>query len=89
MSDSSRNSLLPLIDEIKWAAEAASSKGPQGHAEVLRRINDCLLAAETPLETIYRIGHQVCDTYAYILFSVLAFSKFDLLHSHGKTRPFA
>lgn len=59
MSNFSNDSLLPLIDEIKRAAEATSSKGPEGHAELLSRINDCLLAAETPLETIYRIGHQV------------------------------
>lgn len=59
MANLPSNSLLPLIDELKRAAEAAPSKGPEGHAELLSRINDCLLAAETPLETIYRIGHQV------------------------------
>ena len=59
MSNSSSDLLLPLIDNIRRAAKAESSKGSEGHAELLSTINDCLLAAETPLETIYRIGHQV------------------------------
>ena len=65
MAEPSTALLLPLIDDIKRAAEAASSKGPEGHAELLRSINGCLVAAETPLETIRRIGYQVRNHLTY------------------------
>lgn len=61
MADDSNSLILASIEKLKEVAEAAPSKGAQGHAELLRGINDCLLATETPLETIYRIGHQVRD----------------------------
>lgn len=84
MAELSNSLLLPLIDDIKRAAEAAPSRGPEGHAELLRRINDCLIAAETPLETIRRIGYQVRnDCYLRWLLSSL-FSRFDSWHSRGK-----
>lgn len=53
------NSLfLPLIDEIRELAANDSSNETGTHTQILSRIHALQLAVETPLETIYRIGHQ-------------------------------
>lgn len=52
-------SLLLLIENVKNAAVAASSGGQAEHVRLLSTISSLQLAAEEPLETMYRIGHQV------------------------------
>ena len=51
---------LPLVDCIKDAL-ATADRDSDGHAQVLADISRLQLMVETPLETIYRIGHQVQD----------------------------
>ena len=53
-----QTSFLPLIDEIRELAASDSSREPCTHTQILTNIHALQLAAETPLETIYRIGHQ-------------------------------
>lgn len=59
MDKTSRSSLLSLVDAIKTTVETTREDDAVSHAKLLDDINALMLAAETPLETIYRIGHQV------------------------------
>ena len=52
------NPLISLVDEIRELVADDSNDHPITHAELLSKIHALELAAETPLETIYRIGHQ-------------------------------
>lgn len=54
-----RATLLSLIESLKADVEASAEGDIGAHARVLDGINALQLAAETPLETIYRIGHNV------------------------------
>ncbi|KAI4224907.1 MAG: hypothetical protein L6R36_004307 [Xanthoria steineri] len=56
MSSHQEDSLL-LVDRIKQALAAPRSTTTE-HAQILADISRLQLAVETPLETIYRIGHQ-------------------------------
>ncbi|KAL8962474.1 MAG: hypothetical protein Q9183_005152 [Haloplaca sp. 2 TL-2023] len=49
---------LSLVDRIKDAL-ATTNQDSGGHAQLLADISHLQLMVETPLETIYRIGHQV------------------------------
>ena len=53
-----RNSLIPLLDEIRELAAVDSNKDSTAHSKLLSKIYGLQLAAETPLETILRIGYQ-------------------------------
>lgn len=57
MNSHQEDSLL-LVDRIKQALAAPRSTTTE-HARILADISRLQLAVETPLETIYRIGHQV------------------------------
>jgi len=59
MAQTSQSSLLSLIDAIKTTVETTSENDAVSHGKLLDNINALMLAAETPLDTIYRIGHQV------------------------------
>lgn len=59
MAQTSKSSLLSLIDTIKTRVETTNEDDAVLHAKLLDDINALMLAAETPLDTIYRIGHQV------------------------------
>ncbi|KAL8942690.1 MAG: hypothetical protein Q9211_001288 [Gyalolechia sp. 1 TL-2023] len=48
---------LLLVDRIRNALDTSDSRGAD-HAELLADISRLQLAVETPLETVYRIGHQ-------------------------------
>ena len=52
------DSLIPLIDRIRELVADESCEDPTAHAKLLSCIYTLNSAAETPLETIYRIGHQ-------------------------------
>lgn len=53
-----KDSLIPLIDQIRELVADESREDPVAHAKLLSSVHALNLAAETPLETIYRIGHQ-------------------------------
>jgi len=59
MAQRSPTSLLSLIDGIKTKVETIREDDAVSHAKLLDDISALMLAAETPLDTIYRIGHQV------------------------------
>lgn len=52
------DSLIPLIDQIRELVADESCEDPVAHAKLLSCIHTLNSAVETPLETIYRIGHQ-------------------------------
>ncbi|CAD6592881.1 MAG: hypothetical protein ASARMPRED_006771 [Alectoria sarmentosa] len=52
------DSLIPIVDEIRSLAADDFNEDPVAHAKLLSKIHALQLASETPLETIYRIGHQ-------------------------------
>lgn len=52
------NSLIPLVDEIRELVAEDFSGDPITHAKLLSKIQALKLAAETPPETIFRIGYQ-------------------------------
>ena len=54
----SSNSLMPIVEEIQKLAADSSNRDPTTHGKLLSKIHVLNLAVETPLETIYRIGHQ-------------------------------
>ena len=56
--DRSKAELESLIDQIKQVA-TAPGVDDASHAGLLSNIRRLQLAVERPLETIYRIGHQV------------------------------
>ena len=59
MAQTSPSSLLALIDAIRTTVETTREDDAVSHAKLLDDISALMLAAETPLDTIYRIGHQV------------------------------
>lgn len=59
MALATKASLIPLVDAVKTTIETMSSDPDVAHEKLLNQINTLVLAAESPLETIYRIGHQV------------------------------
>ena len=59
MNQSSSENLLSLVNTIRSTIETTSREDGLSHAKLLDEISALTLAAETPLDTIYRIGHQV------------------------------
>jgi hypothetical protein len=57
-------SLLELIDEVKAAAEADNGQDQGKHAELLDKIHQLQLAAESPDETVMRLRWQFMTTAA-------------------------
>lgn len=55
----SRASLLCIVDAIKRTLETSSDEDEVSHAKLLDDIHALTLEAETPLDTLYRIGYQV------------------------------
>ena len=58
--DKKRFALLPMIDDIQESVKNASLDDPAAHTALLDKINALQLAAESPMETIDRIGNTVC-----------------------------
>lgn len=56
--DTHQETTLRLLDRIRNALTTPDS-GDVDHAKLLADVSRLQLAIETPLETIYRIGHQV------------------------------
>ena len=50
--------LIPLIDQIRELVANESREDPIANAKLLSTIHALELAAETPPETVYRIGYQ-------------------------------
>ena len=50
--------LIPLIDQIREFVVNESREDPIANAKLLSTIHALQLAAETPTETVYRIGYQ-------------------------------
>ncbi|KAL8866384.1 MAG: hypothetical protein Q9174_006335 [Haloplaca sp. 1 TL-2023] len=69
-----------VLDRIKDALTTADSDSG-GHAQLLADISRLQLMVETPLETIYRIGHQTWQNACVRI--VLELGVFDLLVAKG------
>lgn len=54
----SNDSLIPLVDQIREHLADKSREDLIVHAKLLSSIHALQSAVETPLETIYRIGHR-------------------------------
>ncbi len=52
------SSLLPLLDEIRELVVDDSDQDPYTRAQLLSKIHALNLTAESPLDTILRIGYQ-------------------------------
>jgi len=52
-------SLQSLVERVQGAVDEVSSGKKEGHAQLLRAIQDLHLAVETPAETLTRILFQV------------------------------
>lgn len=63
--DGHHENALHLVDRIKNSLTTPDS-GNASHAGLLADISRLQLAIETPLETIYRIGHQVIDHLRFL-----------------------
>ena len=59
MSEVLQKYLLSMIDSLRETVTAASFGDITSHTNLLAEISALQLAIETPLDTIYRIGHQV------------------------------
>ena len=56
--------LIPLLDDIRELIADDSNQDPVNRAKLLSKIHALNLAAEAPLETIFRIGYQSWQTAA-------------------------
>lgn len=62
--DKQDEQVSPLLDRIKEALNTPQDTTSK-RAQILADISRLQLAVETPLETIYRIGHQVIPRSTY------------------------
>lgn len=56
--------LIPLVDQIRELVVNESREDPIANAKLLSTIHALNLAAETPSETMYRIGYQSWQSVA-------------------------
>lgn len=75
------DSLISLINQIRELVADESREDPIAHSKLLSCIDALKWAAETPLETIYRIGHQSWQNAAIRV--ALDLGIFDVLIERG------
>ncbi|KAL8941855.1 MAG: hypothetical protein Q9216_001999 [Gyalolechia sp. 2 TL-2023] len=77
-TDGGEENILTTIDRIRKALTTPNSSSAK-HAELLADISRLQLVVETPLDTIYRIGHQVISRLRGFLWIALELGVFDVL----------